>query len=1116
MTQTTRLSTAVLALLALLVLLPAPLPAQEAPDPAEKLEDEKKRLEKYEGSEKEEDKRWVASIEERIRFIEKMIATQKREDGLPDPDALEKEKKGVEREIEVARKLPEPKKVNLESLARLSDYEDRYQDALRVRDDAIAAITVGTDQRVRDAGELKALPARETEAKKRLDSLTGEDELSRYRAISAQLELAVVSARRRLLQPASKVNAALVPLRQSQLDLAEIHLKLEEKILALARDAATGLRAEEAEKAKEKARTEAAAAERAKDPVVKFTALMAAEAATVNSQTQATAIAATQASTEVRNRKEMIKRLRLEREYIEKRLGFEDPGVTDILRNSLERSDRAIQNLRQNVAPKVAEAAAKTQKELIDVLDRIWELQLPDDENSAVAQLRQLLPEDRSNEAPAIARKVLEDSKGLLGALRTEKVGLEALQALQGELAALVVEAQEEFKRFKEFARSELVFSQSDVPLSVQTFVLAAEEIPEVVSIYSNRDLWRGASSHMAELTRAILLLAIVLLLSAAVIVVPAGLRRRRHRQQAEEDTDVPVFMGHGAATVQFIGAVLPPLGLLLTSVFVERLDLPSPLGEALPPVFLAAAGLVAIQRFSAWFFHARGPGIHLVGVFPDNASRIRRIIRICTLSGLLLAVPAVFIEKSSANLTDLPRVLDTAWITILAFGLILLLRRRGPLIRQVARPGRLLDRLWIVMGPLLSLALIALVILEIGGYRVAAWTFMGNIVQSVGVVILVAGLYAFLVRIIGRVSKQVRKRMIIEEGYEAAQESSSAVSDQLTRLAAILIVFAALLVLMASWDDKMVGLEVLREVQILETEPGQFLTLLDVLEALLLIVAGHFVVGNLSAVYQFVVFPLLGSTNRGGQYVLLALSRYAILLLAYSAALLVLGLKVSNLAWLLTAASVGIGFGLQEIIANFISGLIILLERPIQVGDIITVDDTEGTVDKITIRSTIVTNWDRQSIVIPNKDFITKKLTNWTRNDDIMRRRIVVRAGFGTDVPKLLRVLGETVKAHPKVLADPPHRVWIWSYTDAGLEVMVFFFTKISDGLDTRAQLHQAIYERLAEEGIEIPIPRRRIFVMHDPESLGAGGSGGAGLDDPGTEFDDEAGDPAPGDESG
>ena len=152
-------------------------------------------------------------------------------------------------------------------------------------------------------------------------------------------------------------------------------------------------------------------------------------------------------------------------------------------------------------------------------------------------------------------------------------------------------------------------------------------------------------------------------------------------------------------------------------------------------------------------------------------------------------------------------------------------------------------------------------------------------------------------------------------------------------------------------------------------------------------------------------------------------------------------------------------------------------------VGDIVTVGSTSGTVDKITIRATVVTNWDRQTIIIPNKKFVTENLTNWTRNDRVMRRMIPVRVSYGTDIERVLAILDEIVKAHPNVLEDPPARVWFESFGEFGIEFQVLFFTSIDLGLSTRSQLHATINARFAQEGIQIPIVQRALRVSGPEE---------------------------------
>lgn len=225
-----------------------------------------------------------------------------------------------------------------------------------------------------------------------------------------------------------------------------------------------------------------------------------------------------------------------------------------------------------------------------------------------------------------------------------------------------------------------------------------------------------------------------------------------------------------------------------------------------------------------------------------------------------------------------------------------------------------------------------------------------------------------------------------------------------------------------------------------------------------------------------------MGGADRGGRFVMLALSRYIILLIAYSAALIELHFSFSSVGWLLAAASVGLGFGLQEIVANFVSGLILLLEQPVRVGDVISVGATGGTVEKINIRATIVTNWDRQQIIVPNKNFITQELTNWTRNDDVTRRVLRVGVAYGSDVTKVLRLLKEIVEGHASVVKDPPPRIWFEDFGASSLDFEVWCFVRIPEGKQALTEIRTEVARRFAEEGIEIPFPQRDLHIRSIP----------------------------------
>jgi potassium efflux system protein len=176
---------------------------------------------------------------------------------------------------------------------------------------------------------------------------------------------------------------------------------------------------------------------------------------------------------------------------------------------------------------------------------------------------------------------------------------------------------------------------------------------------------------------------------------------------------------------------------------------------------------------------------------------------------------------------------------------------------------------------------------------------------------------------------------------------------------------------------------------------------------------------------------------------------------------------------------TVGLGFGLQEIFANFVSGLILLFERPIRIGDTVSVGTVDGTVTRIRIRATTITNWDRKELVIPNKEFVTGQVMNWTLSDSTLRIIVPVGIAYGSDTELAERLLYEVGRQTPRVLEEPKPRVWFTGFGDSSLifELRVFV-PSVDDLLRTRHRLHMAIDAEFRKAGIEIAFPQRDIHL--------------------------------------
>ncbi len=255
-------------------------------------------------------------------------------------------------------------------------------------------------------------------------------------------------------------------------------------------------------------------------------------------------------------------------------------------------------------------------------------------------------------------------------------------------------------------------------------------------------------------------------------------------------------------------------------------------------------------------------------------------------------------------------------------------------------------------------------------------------------------------------------------------------------------------------------------------------ISLADVALATIIIAITVIAVRNLPGLLEMILLNRL-SLDPGARYAYVAISRYTLTATGIIIALNTVGIKWSSLQWLVAALGVGIGFGLQEIIANFICGLIILFERPIRVGDIVTIGTTDGVVTKIRIRATTIRAWDRKELLVPNKEFITGRLLNWSLSDQMTRVSIVVGVAYGSDVDKALALMKEAAEEHELVLADPEPFVSFDTFGDNALMLTLRAYLASTDyRVATTTDLNKAINQKFADAGLEISFPQRDVHL--------------------------------------
>ena len=374
-------------------------------------------------------------------------------------------------------------------------------------------------------------------------------------------------------------------------------------------------------------------------------------------------------------------------------------------------------------------------------------------------------------------------------------------------------------------------------------------------------------------------------------------------------------------------------------------------------------------------------------------------------------------------------------------------------------------------------------------GHVYSVNVLLNRSLKTLALGIALAVLYGLLLRWLQIARRRMRMAELIAHRSGTSTHESAEIdnqvglndlSDATTQLLRAGILVAGIVALIYLWAPIIPMLTALDQFTLWSTETvvdGEPIiipiTLQTLVIVLFLAVATFYAARKLPALIELVLRQRT-RISASARYTVITLINYLIVATGLVLALGALGLKWSQLQWLVAALGVGIGFGLQEIVANFISGLIILFERPIRVGDVVTVGGQEGTVKRIRIRATTIRDWNGKELLVPNKDFITGQLLNWTLSDQVTRIVINVGVTYGSDVERALTQLQAVIDEHPDILDNPASRVLFTELGDNALILVIrCFIDSVDDRMKVISELHRAIYARLNAAGIEFAFPQ-------------------------------------------
>jgi potassium efflux system protein len=490
---------------------------------------------------------------------------------------------------------------------------------------------------------------------------------------------------------------------------------------------------------------------------------------------------------------------------------------------------------------------------------------------------------------------------------------------------------------------------------------------------------------------------------------------------------------------------------------------------------------------------------------------RLRReLIRL-----MVVLLPAAFVAiveinyESAALGGGLGRI--AFMVVLIAFALFfyrLFEPRRGALKSFMAHyPKSLLARLrylWITLAVALPLALAGL---AASGYLYTAGKLTGRLIETLWFVLLLIVAHQLVVRWLLMTHRKLTLKAALERrdaareagqaeaGEQAIGENLLEVEEQEVDLAALNVesreltktglVIAGIVGIWMIWSEVLPAFAIFDEITlwyqtivVAGQEQRVPVTLADTALAVLIVIITFAATKRFPALLEMALLQRL-KISSGTRYAAKTLSRYVIAAIGGVLAFNTIGASWGQIQWLVAALGVGIGFGLQEIVANFISGLIILFERPIRVGDVVTVGDTDGVITRIQIRATTIRQWDRKELLVPNKEFITSRLLNWSLSDQVTRISIPVGVAYGSDVQKAMALMAEAAERHERVMDDPAPYVLFEGFGDNTLGLRLrCFLDSLEDRMATISELNQTIEQMFKDAGIVIAFPQRDIHL--------------------------------------
>lgn len=918
-------------------------------------------------------------------------------------------------------------------------------------------------------------------------------ELLALQSANASLSARVAEQERLVLDQESQADSQLAEYRAMSLTAARLRMENHERERKLYEDSLQV--SLQAEKARSEAELVAKEAEvtKAEDPFERFVARWEVDIARSESSRAEVEPFKVDVSTEVT---EQEKRLANDRKEFERlRADVEESGISGAVGRAIRRVFSQMEQRRRAVEYAVkpyyeSQAENFTDRrfeidQLLYELDERWQIE---SEESIGAES---LASDIGVERRKTARSLRDSLRASLQAERTALTeginGLRQLRAVERERSQVLDE-------LEKFIHAKVFWIQDQPALTGSILRQVPEEITQVADWAHQLGSRELEHLFLSPQPKPIALLFVLGVLFPLVAVF---LTRRTRRFLSGENRS----KGSLAARSVRIGAagtlqcILPAACFVAAAELLPELELSREITAISVRLLFVLALFFLLRSVGRTFFGSNGIAVKLEWMPPEPSDAMRRLLRFVSAGILLVIVPWSVLSADFIEIEVIPRILVTSFGAFVGIASCRWFSGGSTVADFVVgdasseRTAKL-RKAWTFF---LVLGIAAALILSVSGRDLAARSLSIGLVKTVLTLLALAILYRVIIQLIERALKPAKRRRKRKSGagdIQAEKEvSSSARTVQIRGIVRTVIFILGAWLIATYWglNDQALGAMQTWELYTAGVDPVEgtqiWVTAGDVLYALVVLLTTVWFLRNLPGIYELTVFPRF-NLDRGLRYAIVTISRYGLFFLGSMAALGALQVDFSNLAWLVAAMGIGLGFGLQEIVSNFVSGIILLLERPIRVGDMVTIGDVIGKIERINIRATTVVNLDRQEVIVPNRSLIAQNVTNWTLASKILRLIIHIGVAYGSDVEKVHAILSDVAQSDEGVLKDPPFQVFFMNHGDSSLDFELRVYIDDPDRrFHVTDRLNSAINKSLKEAGIVIPFPQRDVHLYSTSE---------------------------------